>query len=165
MLCASVVQPSVVPKWSEVAQSCLTLCKTTDYSPPVSSVLGIFQARVLEWIAISFSRASSWPRARTQVSCIAERSFTVWTTRKAPVLTLKLIFPVWYEVKSFVALTVKNPPAIQETWPCFIPGSGRSPGEGNGYPLQYSCLENSIDRAALQSIVHGVAKSQTRLSE
>ena len=41
-----------------------------------------------------------------------------------------------------------------------IPGSGRSPGEGKGYPLQYSCLENSMDRGAWWAIVHGVAKSQ-----
>ena len=40
-----------------------------------------------------------------------------------------------------------------------IPGLGRSPGEGNGYPLQYSCLENSIDRGAWQATVHGVSKS------
>ena len=45
-----------------------------------------------------------------------------------------------------------------------IPESGRSPGEGNGYPLQDSCLENSMDRGAWQAIVHGVAKSQTSLS-
>ena len=45
-----------------------------------------------------------------------------------------------------------------------IPGSGRSPGEGNGNPLQYSCLENPMDRGAWQVIVHGVAKSQTWLS-
>ena len=45
-----------------------------------------------------------------------------------------------------------------------IPGLGRSPGEGNGYPLQYSCLENSMDRGAWWAIVHGVAKSRTRLS-
>ena len=45
-----------------------------------------------------------------------------------------------------------------------IPGSGRSPGEGNGNPLQYSCLENSTDRGAWWAIVHGVAKSQTPLS-
>ena len=44
------------------------------------------------------------------------------------------------------------------------PGSGRSPGEGNGYPLQHSCLENSIDRKALQTTVHGVTKSWTQLS-
>ena len=46
-----------------------------------------------------------------------------------------------------------------------IPGSGRSPGEGNGNPLQYSCLENAMDRGAWWAIVQGVAKSQTRRSE
>ena len=45
-----------------------------------------------------------------------------------------------------------------------IPGSGRSPGEGNGNPLQYSCLENSKDRGAWWATVHGVAKSWTQLS-
>ena len=45
-----------------------------------------------------------------------------------------------------------------------IPGLGRSPGEGNGNPLQYSCLENSMDRGAWQAIVHGVAKSWIRPS-
>ena len=62
---------------SEVAQSCLTLCDPTDCSLSGSSVHGIFQARVLEWIAISFSRGSSQPRARTQVSHIVDRCFTV----------------------------------------------------------------------------------------
>ena len=46
-----------------------------------------------------------------------------------------------------------------------ILGSGRSPREGNGYPLQCSCVENYIDRGAWWAIVHGVAKSQTRLSK
>ena len=45
-----------------------------------------------------------------------------------------------------------------------IPGLGRSPGVGNGSPLQYSCLENSVDRGAWQATVHGVTKSQTQLS-
>ena len=45
--------------------------------------------------------------------------------------------------------------------PGLIPGLGRSPGEGNGYPLQYSCLENSMDRRAWQATVHGVTKSRT----
>ena len=46
-----------------------------------------------------------------------------------------------------------------------IPGSGRSPGEGNGNPLQYSCLENLMDGGAWWATVHGVAKSRTRLSD
>ena len=46
-----------------------------------------------------------------------------------------------------------------------IPGSGRSPGEANGNPLQFSCLENSMDRRASSAIVHKVAKNQTRLSD
>ena len=46
-----------------------------------------------------------------------------------------------------------------------IPGLGRSPGGGHGNPLQYSCLENSMDRGAWRAIVHGVAKSRTRLSD
>ena len=45
-----------------------------------------------------------------------------------------------------------------------IPGLGRSPGEENGNPLQYSCLENSMDRGAWQAVVHGVPKSLTQLS-
>ena len=73
---------TIKKKWkeseSEVAQSCPTLCDHMDCSLSGSSVHGIFQARVLEWIAISFSRVSSWPRNRTQVSPIAGRLFTVW---------------------------------------------------------------------------------------
>ena len=46
-----------------------------------------------------------------------------------------------------------------------IPGSGRSPGEGNGYPLEYSCLENPMNRGAWRATVHGVAKNQTWLND
>ena len=49
--------------------------------------------------------------------------------------------------------------------PGSIPELGRSPGEGNVYPLRYSCLKNSMDRGAWQAIVHGIAESQTRLSD
>ena len=49
--------------------------------------------------------------------------------------------------------------------PGSIPGSGRSPGEGNGNPLQYSCLGNPMDEGAWEATVHGVAKSRTRLSD
>ena len=58
-----------------VAQSCLTLGDPMDCSPQGSSVHGILQARILEWVAISFSRASSQPRNRTQASCIIGRFF------------------------------------------------------------------------------------------
>ena len=54
-----------------------------DDNLPGSTVHEIFQARLLEWAAISFSRESSQPRDRTQVSCIADRYFTVWATREA----------------------------------------------------------------------------------
>ena len=67
----------------EVAQSCPTLCDPIDCSLPHSFVHGIFQARVLERVAISFSRGSSWPRDRIQVSCIAGRHFNLWATREA----------------------------------------------------------------------------------
>ena len=67
---------------SEVAQPCLTLCDPMDCSLPGSSIHEIFQARVLEWVAISFSRGSSRPRDRTQVSCIAGKRFIIWATRQ-----------------------------------------------------------------------------------
>jgi len=68
---------------SEVAQSCLTLCDPVDCSLPGSSIHGILQARILEWVAISFSRGSSWPRKWTWVSHIVARCFTLWATREA----------------------------------------------------------------------------------
>ena len=60
------------------AQSCLTLCDPMDYNPPGSTVHGILQARILEWVAIPFSRGPSWPRDLTRISCIACRFFTDW---------------------------------------------------------------------------------------
>ena len=59
---------------------------------------------------------------------------------------------------------VKNPP-VSARDVGLIPGSGRSPGEGNGNPLQYPCLGNSVDRGAWQATVHGVAKSWTCLND
>ena len=64
---------------------------------------------------------------------------------------------------SLVAQMVKNLPASAGDVG-LIPGSGRFPGEGNGNPLQYSCLENAMNRGAWQAVVHGVAKSRTQLS-
>ena len=72
-------------KESEVAQLCPTLCDPMDCSLPGSSLHGILQAGVLEWVAIAFSRGSSWPRDRTWVSHIPGRRFNLWATREANV--------------------------------------------------------------------------------
>ena len=69
--------------WVLVAQTCLTLCDLMDCSPPGSSVRGILQARILESVAIPFSRGCFWPRSQTQISDIAGRFLTVWATREA----------------------------------------------------------------------------------
>ena len=62
---------------------CPTLCNTMSHSPPGSSVPGILQARILEWVAIPFSRGSSQPWDQTQVYCTAGGFFTVWASREA----------------------------------------------------------------------------------
>ena len=78
----------------EVAQVCLTLCNPVDCSLPDSSVHVIFQARILEWVAISFSRGSSRPRVWTWVSRAAGRLFTVWATREAQKVNCGLTSPL-----------------------------------------------------------------------
>ena len=65
-----------------VAQLCPTLCNPMDYNPPDSSVHGIFQARILEWVAMPSSRESFQPRDGIQVSRIAGGFFTIWATRE-----------------------------------------------------------------------------------
>ena len=85
-------QLSIVPAAAAAAkslQSSPTLCNPMDFSLPGSSVHGIFQARVLEWVAISFSRGSS-PQDRTQVSHIAGGRFTAWATREALKVKVKV---------------------------------------------------------------------------
>ena len=85
-------------KESEVAQSCLTLCDSMDCSLPGFSVHGIFQARVPEWVAISFSRGSSPPRGRTWVSCIAGSCFTLWATRERWLSLPYALEDAWHRV-------------------------------------------------------------------
>ena len=98
-----------------------------DYSLSGSSIHGIFQTRVLEWVAISFSRGSSWSGDRTQVSRIAGRHFTIWATREAlihlrrpsypPFCSLELCiqlgkcfpFSLAFHVSRFFPLSVKPP--------------------------------------------------------
>ena len=108
---------------SEVARSCPTPSDPMDCSLPDSSVHRIFQARVLEWVAIA---SSVIEKAKGQ--------------------------------KTFLlAQSVKNPPANVGDRGS-IPWSGRSPGEGNGNPLQYLCLGNPISKRSPWATVHGVAR-------
>ena len=84
-------------------------------------------------------------------------------------LQMKLVLGISFVQAFQVVLVVKNPPTNERevTDTNSVPALGRSPGkgEGNGYPLQYSCLENSMDRVAWQATVHGATKSQTQLSD
>ena len=104
-----------------------------DLSSLSSSVHGIPQARILEWVAISFSRISFWFRDQTHVPCIGRC--------------------ILYHRAS--AEDVRDV--------CLIPGSGRFPGGGHGNTFRYSSLENFMDRGAHQAPANGVAKSRTRL--
>ena len=133
-----------------------------DYSPPRSSVHGILQARILEWVAISFSRGSSLPRDQTWVSCIAGSFFTSWATREGSKVLRRLssVTQHWTHT-GFPCGSAGKESARNAGDLVSIPGLGRSPGEGKGYPLWYSGLENSMDRGAWQATVHGVSKSWT----
>ena len=72
----------IMPFVGTFAQLRPTLCNPVDCSPPGSSVHGFSQARIPEWVAISFSKGSFWTRHGTRVSCIAGRFFTIWATRE-----------------------------------------------------------------------------------
>ena len=89
--------PIYILKWSEVTQSCPTLCDPMNCSLPSSLVHGIFQARVLEWVAMSVSRGSSRPRNRTRVSCNVGRRFTVQVTCCSLIVPVCLKLPCCFQ--------------------------------------------------------------------
>ena len=99
-----------------VTQLCLTLCEPMDCSLPGSSVRGILQARILEWIAISFSRGSSWPRDWTQVSRIAGRHFTDWPWIFYRIKMFENYSTSQFQGTSLVAQTVKHLSTMWESW-------------------------------------------------
>ena len=146
-----------------VAQSCLTLCNPMDCSLPGSSVHGIFQARILEWVAISFSRGSSRPRDRaciSFISCIGRQVLYHCTGEVIYMCVCVCVcvcvcmnvcrLPWWLSGKES---------ARNAGDPGSIPRSGRSPGGEYGNPLQHSCLESPMDRGAWWAAVHRVAES------
>ena len=92
-------------QFSSVTQSCLALCNPMYYSLPGSPVHGISQARILEWVAISFSKGSSTPRDGIWVSCIVDRLFTIWATTFVFYLFANNILPNLRIIKKFGSLT------------------------------------------------------------
>ena len=99
----------------EVTQSCPTLCDPMDCSLPGSCVHGIFHARVLEWVAISFSRIFSRPRDWTQVSRIVGRRFTVWAKMEIKHL---LIWRLWAQNTNYIHLQKSEMYCLIEFWVC-----------------------------------------------
>ena len=90
-----------------VVKSCPTLCDPMVCNPPGSSVHGISQARILEWVVISFSKGSSWPRDRTCVSCIDTCVLYHWVTRAA----------------AAAAKSLQSCPSLCDPMDCSLPGS------------------------------------------
>ena len=89
-----------------VTQSCPILCDPMEYSPLASSVHGTLQARILEWVAISFSRGSSQPRDWTTISHLAGRLFTDWTTWGSQLVVTKLVSVEWMSEHALICVFV-----------------------------------------------------------
>ena len=166
-----------------------------DYSLSDFSIHGISQGRILEWVAISFSRGYSRPRDWTWVSSTAGRLFTIWAIRESgPITSWQLdgktvetvtdfIFlgskimadgDCSHEIKRLLLLgrkamtnlnsILKSRDITLLTKVHVVKGSTRSPGKGNGNSLQYSRLENPMDRGAWQAKVHGITRVRHNLA-
>ena len=109
--------------WSEVkvSQSCLTHCNPWTVAWPGSSVHGILQVRILEWVAVLFSRGSSQPRDQTQVSRIAGEFFHCWSYQRSPEVAVNISGSVGYSMLSISAnaaldITYKNECGRFQIW-------------------------------------------------
>ena len=155
--CHFLLQFMKVKREGEVTQSCPTLSDPMDCSLPGSSVQGIFQARVLEWVAIAFSASVPlFPNICCYCikSCFSSESKEqhVLTVRQKEVKASSLYWvSIYMGIIAYLLLCSAEDTGL-------IPGLGRCPGEGNGNPLQYSCLGNPMDRPTWQGTVHGISK-------
>ena len=120
---------------SEVAQLCPTLSDPMDCSLPGSSVHAVFQARILEWVAISFYRGFSGPKDQTRVSHTASRLFTICKSKTKLTVIRMAIIKKW---RGFSSSSAGKESTYNAGDPGLIPGSRRSTGDRIGYPLQYS---------------------------
>ena len=149
-----------------------------DGSLPGSKIHGIFQARILEWAAVSFSREPSPPRDQTCVSCIDRWILYHWATREARMTLSSTYFYICPPCPSMSihvhlsSMSSKFPVWLRWLRVClqcgslrFNPWIGNFPREGSGTLLQYSCLENPMNRGAWWATVCGVTKSRTRLND
>ena len=137
-----------------VSHSVFQLCDLVDCSLPGSFIHGISQAGILEWVSISFSRDLPDPGVEPmspEDSSPSEPQLEVLYA----VLKASFRLPRWLSGKES---------ACQSGDMGLIPGMGRSPGEGSGNLLQYSCLENPVERGAWWAIAHEVIESWTQLS-
>ena len=114
------------------AQSCPTLCHAMDYSPPGSSVQAILQTRILEWVTVSFSRESSWPRAQTLTSCTGRQILYHWATWEAEPGTW-LSGNVWREDSS--VLSLMSPLSLFKRNSTLLPGTEVTVWSRQGSPL------------------------------
>ena len=137
-------------------QSCPTLCDPMDCSPPGSSIPGILQARILEWVAMPSSRGSSRPRDWTESLCLLH--WRAGSLPLAPPGKPKLPNTLSLNMWDFSHISVGKASASNVGDLGSIPGLGSSPGGANGSPLQYSCLENPMDKGTWQATVHGITK-------
>ena len=148
---------------AKLLQLCLTRCNPMDCSLPGSSVHGIFQTRILEWVVMPSSRVSSLPRDRARVSEV----YLHWQVDSLPLvppgksLDILVLRCEYVLLQSFCGSSDSKESACNAGELGPIPGSGRSPEEGNSLPLQYSCLENPVDQGAWWATVHEVTKSLT----
>ena len=122
---------------------------------PASSIHRISQARIPDQVAISFSSRIFLTQGSNQHLMFCRQILYHWATRECFESSYRWI----------CGLVVKNPPANagDPRDMGLMPGLGRSPGVGNGSPLQYSCLENSMDREAWRATVHVVAEGWIQL--